>query len=141
MYVLPLLIAIAAVVGAVSGRQAAIPSLVGMLVAAYGTGLAVVLPISVRGAYALPDTSNPFALSSGGGLAKGLMSFGGLSASIIGTIPMQVAAHLLGDVWLWIGLPVGVAYGTGAYVLGSRLAGNLLDHRMPELLAAVTPNR
>jgi ABC-2 type transport system permease protein len=141
LYVLPLLVAIAAVVGAVSGRQAAIPSLVGTLVAAYGTGLAVVLPISVRGAYALPDTSNPFALSAGSGLAKGLMSFGGLFAAIVGTIPMQVAAYLLGDVWLWIGLPVGVAYGTGAYVLGSRLAGDLLDRRMPELLAAVTPNR
>jgi ABC-2 type transport system permease protein len=141
LYVLPLLIAIAAVVGAVSGRQAAIPSLVGTLVAAYGTGLAVVLPISVRGAYALPDTSNPFALSSGGGLAKGLANFGGLFASIVGTIPMQVAAYLLGDVWLWIGLPVGVGYGTGAYALGSRLAGDLLERRMPELLAAVTPNR
>ena len=141
MYVLPLLVAIAVVVGAVSGGPAKVPSLLGTLAAAYGTGLAVVLPISVRGAYALPDTANPFALSSGGGLAKGLMSFGGLFASVVGTIPVQVAAYLLGDVWLWIGLPLGAAYGIGAYALGSRLAGDLLDRRMPELLAAVTPNR
>jgi ABC-2 type transport system permease protein len=141
LYVLPLLIAIAAVVGACrAARPRSRP-----WSARWWPPTARDWPwssrSSVRGAYALPDTSNPFALSSGGGLAKGLASFGGLFASIVGTIPMQVAAYLLGDVWLWIGLPVGVAYGTGAYALGSRLAGDLLERRMPELLAAVTPNR
>jgi ABC-2 type transport system permease protein len=141
IYVLPLLIVIAIVLGAVAGDPAEIPSRFGTLVAAFGTGLAVVLPISVRGAYALPDTTNPFALSSGGGLAKGLMSFGGLLAAVIGTIPIQVAAVLLGEVWLWVGLPIGVGYGVGAYWLGCYIAGDHLDRRMPELLAAVTPNR
>ena len=139
LYVTPLLIAIAVVVGAVTGRPGVIPSLLGVLVAAFGTGLAAVLPISVRGAYALPDTTNPFALSSGGGLAKGLMSFGALLAAVVGTIPIQVAGYLLGPAWLWAGFPIGVAYGAAAFVLGSRLAANWLDRRMPELLAAVTP--
>jgi ABC-2 type transport system permease protein len=141
MYVVPLLATIAIVVGTVSGHPADIPSLLGTLAAAYGTGLAVVLVVSVRAAYSLPDTTNPFALSAGGGLAKGLMSFGALFVAVIATIPIQLADHFLGDAWQWIGLPVGVAYGTGTYLLGARWAGALLDHRMPELLAAVTPNR
>jgi ABC-2 type transport system permease protein len=139
LYVGPLLLTIAVVVGIASGRPAAIPALLGTLAAAFGTGLAAVLPISVRAAYALPDTTNPFALSSGGGLAKGLMSFGALLAAVIGTIPIQVAAYLLGTAWLWAGLPVGVLYGTAAYLIGSQVAAKTLDRRMPELLSAVTP--
>ena len=141
MYVVPLFTVIAIVIGIVERSPAEIPARFGLLIAAFGTGLAVVLPISVRAAYALPDTANPFALSSGGGLAKGLVSLGGLIAAIIGTLPIQVAAHLLGGAWLWIGLPVGVAYGVGAFWLGTYLGGDHLDRRMPELLAAVTQNR
>jgi ABC-2 type transport system permease protein len=67
------------------------------------------------------------------------MSFGALFAAVVGTIPIQVAAYFLGPVWLWIGLPVGLLYGTAAYLIGSGVAANLLDRRMPELLTAVTP--
>jgi ABC-2 type transport system permease protein len=141
LYIGPLLVVLAIVVGVVGGHPAEIASRLGILAAAYGTGLALVLPVSVRGAYALPDTTNPFAMSSGAGLAKGLMTFGSLLAAVLATVPLQVAAYLWPDVWLWVGLPVGVAWGAGAYLLGSRLAGRLLDRRMPELLAAVTPNR
>lgn len=141
VFIVPLTAVIATVVGIASGRPAGIPALLGLLLAAYGVGLAVVLPVSVRGAYALPDTGNPFAVSSGGGMAKGLLTFGALLAAVVVTLPLQVAAYLLGDVWLWIGLPVGVLYGTVAYVVSARLTGDLLDRRMPELLAAVTPNR
>ena len=141
VYVVPLLIVISIVVGVVAGSPASIPSLLGRLVATFGVGLAVVLPISVRAAYALPDTSNPFAMSSGGGLAKGLLTFGAMFTAIIVTLPLQLAGWLLGDVWLWIGLPIGLGYGATAYLIGSRLAGTMLDGRAPELLAAVTPNR
>jgi ABC-2 type transport system permease protein len=139
LYVAPLLLTIAVVIGVVTDRAVAIPSLLGTLAAAFGAGLAAVLPISVRGAYALPDTTNPFALSSGGGLAKGMMSFGALLAAVVGTIPIQVAADLLGPAWLWVGLPFGLLYGAGLYLAGSRIAAGQLDRRMPELLTAVTP--
>ena len=141
VFVVPLLVVIATVVGITSGRPAGIPALLGLLLAAYGVGLAVVLPVSVRGAYALPDTGNPFAVSSGGGMAKGLLTFGALFAAVVVTLPLQVAAFLVADVWLWAGLPVGLVYGAVAYVVSVRLTGDLLDRRMPELLAAVTPNR
>jgi ABC-2 type transport system permease protein len=141
VYILPLLVVIAVAAGVAAGRPAAIPAQLGTMLAAYGVGLAVVLPVSVRGAYALPDTANPFAMSSGGGMAKGLLTFGAILVAVIVTLPIQIAAYLLGDVWLWIGLPVGALYGGIACFVGVRLTGDLLDRRMPELLAAVTPNR
>lgn len=141
VYLVPLLAVIAVVVGIVVGAPAEIPALLGMLAAAYGMGLAVVLPVSIFGAYALPDTSNPFAISSGAGLTKGLLSFGALLTAGVGTLPMLVVAYLLGDAWTWVGLPIGLAYGLVAYLVGAQLAGALLDRRMPELLAAVSPNR
>jgi ABC-2 type transport system permease protein len=137
----PLMVVVAVVVGVVVDRPAGIPALFGMLIAAYGTGLAMVLPVSVRAAYALPDTSNPFAISSGAGMAKGFLSFGALIVAGVGTLPLVLAAYLLGDAWLVLGLPLGVAYGTAAYLIGVRVGGALLDRRMPELLATVTPNR
>jgi ABC-2 type transport system permease protein len=141
VYLVPLLAVIAVVVGFVIGVPAGIPALLGTLAAAYGTGLAVVLPASVVAAYALPDTANPFAISSGAGMTKGLLSLGALILGALGTIPVLVAAYLLGGTWAWLGLPTGLAYGIITYLLGSRLAGALLDRRMPELLVAVGPNR
>ncbi len=138
VYVVPSLLVIAVVVGLAVGRPETVPALVGMLAAAYGVGLALVLPISVRVAYALPDTANPFALSSGGGLAKGLLTFAALFGAAVLTVPMQLLAFLAHDVWLWAGLPLGLLYGAGALLLGLRLAGPMLDRRMPELLATVT---
>lgn len=138
VYVLPALLVIATVVGFAVGSPATIPALVGMLVAAYGVGLALVLPISVRAAYALPDTANPFALSTGGGMAKGLLTFAALLGAAVLTVPVQLVAYLAHDVWLWAGLPLGLVYGGGALLLGLRLAGPMLERRMPELLATVT---
>jgi ABC-2 type transport system permease protein len=74
-------------------------------------------------------------------MAKGFLSFAALIAAAVGTLPLVLAAYLLGDAWVWLGLPLGVAYGTVAYVVGVRVAGAILDRRMPELLATVTPNR
>jgi len=69
------------------------------------------------------------------------MTFAGLFLAIIATLPLQLAAYLLGDLWLWLGLPLGLGYGAAAYLLGSRLAGDQVDRRMPELLATVSPHR
>ena len=111
------------------------------MIATYGAGLGLVLPVSVRAAFALPPSTSPFALSSGGGMAKGLLTVGVMLGILVATAPLQILAFLLGDVWLWIGLPVGVAFGCAAYLIGSGVAGESLDRRMPEVLAAVTPGR
>jgi ABC-2 type transport system permease protein len=141
IYTVPVLFTIAVLVGALSANPGRIPSTFGLLMAAYGVGIGMVLPLSVRAAYALPDSPNPFAMSSGGGPAKGLLAAGVLLGAVVVTLPLQIIALALNPVWLWIGLPVGLAYGAAAYLIGSGVAADMLDKRMPEVLAAVTPNR
>lgn len=138
LFVLPLLLLVALVVGAVSGRPERIAGDLGLLVATYGAGLALVLPMSVRAAYALPESTSPFAVTSGGGTAKGLLTIAVMVGTLVATVPLQILAYVLGDVWLWIGLPVGAGFGVAAYLIGSGIAGDWLDRRSPELLAAVT---
>ncbi|WP_433372237.1 ABC transporter permease [Actinoplanes sp. CA-142083] len=141
IYTVPLLVLVAVLVGLLSASPFNIPATFGLLIAAYGVGLGLVLPVSVRAAYDFPQSTNPFAMSSGGGPAKGLLAFGVLIGSVVVSLPLQIVALVLGPVWLWIGLPVGIAYGFAAYLIGSGVAADLLDRRGPELLAAVTPQR
>ncbi|WP_305787304.1 ABC transporter permease [Symbioplanes lichenis] len=138
VYVLPALLVITVVMGVVGDWLAGVPAVFGTVVAAYGAGLAIVLPLSVRAAYALPDSTSPFAMNSGAGPAKALLSLAALVGAALATLPLQLVGWLLADVWRWVGLPIGIAYGIGALALGLRLAGPLLDRRMPELLATIS---
>ncbi|MDG4763141.1 ABC transporter permease [Solwaraspora sp. WMMD406] len=141
IYIVPMLAVISVALGLFLGRPGWITVAAGTLFAAYGTGLAVNLIVSVIGAYSLPETSNPFALNTGAGMAKSLLVFASMIAAAAAAVPMVVATALLGDVWRWLALPVGVGYGFGAALLGLHITGDLLDRRMPELLATVTPRR
>ncbi|MFI5834293.1 ABC transporter permease [Micromonospora sp. NPDC051300] len=141
LYVVPILLVVAVVLGTVLGRPEWLGVMAGALFAAYGCGLAINSFISVLGAYSLPETSNPFAMNTGAGIAKSMFTLLSMLSSTVAAVPFVVAAGLLGDVWLWLALPVGLAYGLGAALLGAYLAGDALDRRQPELLAAVTPRR
>ncbi|MGW4499295.1 ABC transporter permease [Micromonospora sp. NPDC004336] len=141
IYVLPMLAVISVVVAVVIGEPGWIGLMAGTLFATYGAGLAVNCFVSVLGAYSLPETSNPFALNSGAGIAKSFLTLLAMLATAVAAVPMVVAAALLDDAWLWLALPLGAAYGLGAALLGAYLAGDVLDRRMPELLATVTPRR
>jgi ABC-2 type transport system permease protein len=140
VYMVPALVILAVVTGA-RRDPAWIPALLGAALAAYGVGVALATLASVVGAYAMPDTSNPFAISSGGGVLKSLLSFAVLLGSGVATVPYLLIALATDDAWLWLALPVGLAYGGGAYWLGLRLSAAILDRRMPELLATVNPRR
>lgn len=142
LYLLPLVLLISGVLALlVLGQPGWIGLTAGSLLATFGAGLAVNTLLSVLGAYSLPETSNPFALNSGAGVARSFLAILSMLASAVAVIPMVVAAALLGDVWLWLALPVGAAYGLGAALLGAYLAGDVLDRRQPELLATITPRR
>ncbi|MGB2567841.1 ABC transporter permease [Micromonospora citrea] len=141
VYVVPMLAVVSVVIAVVLGRPGWIGMAAGALLAAYGAGLAINGYLSVLGAYSLPETSNPFAMNTGAGMAKSLLTLLSMVVSTAAAVPMVVAAALLGDAWLWLALPLGAAYGVGAALLGSYLAGDVLDRRQPELLATVTPRR
>ncbi|HEX5594825.1 MAG TPA: ABC transporter permease [Micromonosporaceae bacterium] len=141
LYIVPLLIVIPFLVALLLGEPGWIGAMVGTLFAAYGSGLAANLFVSVLAPYDLPETSNPFAINTGAGVAKSALSMLALLGGAAVALPMVAALVLLGDVWLWLAPPVGLAYGIGAAALGTYLAGDVLDRRMPELLVAVTPRR
>ncbi|MFC8845671.1 MULTISPECIES: ABC transporter permease [unclassified Micromonospora] len=141
VYVLPMLAVVAVALGMLLGRPAWLGVMAGSLLASYGAGLAISAFVSVLGAYSLPETSNPFAMNSGAGVAKSFLTLLSMLGTAAASVPMVVAAALLGDAWLWLAPPLGLAYGLGAALLGAYLAGDVLDRRAPELLTAVTPRR
>lgn len=141
IYVVPILLGIGVLVALVLGEPGWLGLAVGTLLGAYGVGLAVNVFVSVLGAYALPETSNPFAINTGAGVAKSFLTLLSLVAASAAAVPLILGAALPGSVWLWLAPPVGLAYGTGAALLGAYLAGDVLDRRMPELLTTVTPRR
>lgn len=141
LIMVPLLIVIATVLAVVLVDVGLLGAMLGALFAAYGTGLAVNQLISIVGAYAMPETSNPFAMNSGAGLVKSLLAFVALAGGLALATPLAAAAALLPAAWSWVLLPLGAGYGLAAALLGSYIAGDVLDRRAPELLATVTPRR
>ncbi|MBB5871114.1 ABC-2 type transport system permease protein [Allocatelliglobosispora scoriae] len=139
IFVLPLMVVISIVISVILGRLGDLPMMLGTMLAAFGVGLAVTLIISVLGAYSLPENQNPFAVKTGAGVTKSFLALGALVGSLILALPMALGAALLGETWQIIALPVGIVYGIVAAWLGMIIAGDAIDRRGPELLAAVTP--
>ena len=136
-------IQIAVVVGMVawSGRWEQLPTGLGMLATFFGGAVASAAILSVLAPYALPETTNPFAMNSGGASAKGLLAFVAILAAMAICAPMLVASAFLGSAYPWLILVIGIAYGGTVAWLGTLVAGAILDRRGPEVLMAVTPRR
>jgi ABC-2 type transport system permease protein len=139
VYIVPMLLVISIAVTVITGQISDLPMRLGILAGAFGVGLGVCMLISVYGAYSLPETSNPFAVNTGGGMAKSLFAIGALVAAVALTTPLALGALLIPHVWVWLSLPVGLAYGAGAVWLGVVIGGDAIDRRGPELLAAIMP--
>jgi ABC-2 type transport system permease protein len=142
-YLVPVLILIGLLVAAFVGEASWLPTMLGAIFAAYGTGLATSLFVSVLGAYALPETANPFAMNAGRGMAKSLLGFVSMLATMAIASPYLIVAVWVGGTaaWTWLALPLGVGYGLAATALGLYIVGDLLERRGPELLQAVSPRR
>ncbi|WP_432982292.1 ABC transporter permease [Dactylosporangium sp. CA-233914] len=137
----PLLVVGATVASVLSGHVAHLPAALGVGLCSYGISVGAAGLTSVLAPYPMPDSTNPFAMNSGRGGAKGLLSFVSMLATWLLTAPLAAAYALLPDALSWILLPLGVAWGFAVAWLGTRLAGNLLQRRAPEVLAAITPRR
>jgi ABC-2 type transport system permease protein len=133
--VLPPVAATAAVVGTVFGDGGVLAGL-GAALCAYGVsaGLSVILSAVVP--YALPESSNPFAMNAGTGGLRGFASFGPLFAGAALAVPL-ILLPLPGAVALGAGLVGGGA----CLAAGILIAGGRVDERAPELLQAVSARR
>jgi ABC-2 type transport system permease protein len=142
-YLAPALTVIGVLAAVVAGTPGRIGVGLGSAYAAYGCGVAIGLVVSIIGAYAMPESTNPFAMNTGRGMAKSLLAFVAMLATLAAAGPFAVVAALAGDTRAWavLALPVGLGYGLGAVALGIYIAGDLLDRRGPELLLAVSPRR
>jgi ABC-2 type transport system permease protein len=139
----PVQVAVAVAVAALSGRIAQLPAGLGVLAASFGAAVACSSILSVFAAYPLPENTNPFAMNTGGGTAKGMLALLAFIGTLIVSMPIAVPALLWGASAGGAAfiLVAGVAYGLGMAWLGTYIAGDVLDRRGPEILAAVTPKR
>jgi ABC-2 type transport system permease protein len=127
---------------AVKGAWSYLTTGLGLLAASTGVGLAVAALVSVLAPYALPQSENPFATNTGSGSVKGLLAVAALAATLLLSSPVSIAAVLLHTpAWGGVILAVGVTYGVLAVRLGTSIAGDVLDRRLPEILVSVTPRR
>ncbi|HLL66766.1 MAG TPA: ABC transporter permease [Micromonosporaceae bacterium] len=137
----PVLILVAVGVAVVTdGLGELVPALGGLL-GGFGVSLAVASLVSVLVPYPVPESTNPFAVSSGGTSAKSLLTLLGLVAAGALITPVLLAYFQLPAHLVWLVLPLGAVWGTGAVLLGTYIAGDALDRRGPEVLSAVTPRR
>lgn len=142
LILLPILAVVVGVVTAAIGEADQIPHSIGLMAAAFGCSVASASTLSVLAAFPMPESTNPFAMNSGGGSAKGLLSFVAIIVTFALCAPLLLAGAYLTDGWsAWLILPIGLAYGLGIAMLGTVLAGNLLQRRGPEVLIAITPKR
>ncbi|GAA1755571.1 hypothetical protein GCM10009681_28380 [Luedemannella helvata] len=138
----PLISVVTVVVLVASGMPDRILAGLGLLVTGFGAAIAAASLLSVLAAYPMPDSNNPFALNSGSGGAKGLLALVAILATVTISTPVTLTSMFLhGPVGGVVVLVVGTAYGLAAAWLGTYIAGDTLDRRGPELLAAVTPRR
>jgi ABC-2 type transport system permease protein len=128
----------AALVTNATGQLAAA---LGMAAAGFGISAGIASFTSVIAPYAMPDSTNPLAVNSGDGSAKGLLSLAGMIVALVLASPLLVGYFLLPQDIRWMTLPAGVGAGLAVRWLGTHAAGALLDRSAPEVLDAVTPRR
>lgn len=137
----PLLTFVTIVTGALSHALGQVPAAIGVAGAAFGVSLGASSVMSVLAPYPMPDTTNPFAMNSGSGSAKGLLSALALFGSAALTVPVLIGYLVLPASLSAVILPIGLAWGLGAVLLGARIGGDLLERRGPEVLLAISPRR
>jgi ABC-2 type transport system permease protein len=143
MVAIPVQVAVVVAVTLMTSSPSRLPTGLGILAAAFGAAIASASLLSVLAPYALPENSNPFAMNSGAGSAKGMLALVAMIGTLAICTPVSVAAYLLTSLAFgpWVTLAFGIAYGVGAAVLGTYIGGSLIDRRGPEILVAVTPRR
>ena len=144
LFVTPFVMVASLVFAAVSGGWSYLPLTFGLLPAALGVVLGAGNVTSVLAPYALPDKRNPTAANTGQGCIAGFTSLACMAAeALVLAPPAIVVAVSLATLPLAAATPVSIAvadaYGAAVWLAGRRIAARNAAHRLPEILAAVSP--
>lgn len=140
----PLAVLATLILPGVTGHANLYPWAVSTLPVLLGVGVAAVMFLSTRAAFALPpQRGNPFAGSGNPGCMKVLMQLGVGLVQLLATAPVLAilgTGAALHNPWIeWAALPVGLAIGGVAAIFGINTASTRLQARGPEILAEVKP--
>lgn len=138
----PLLVVATVAVGVLTGGAGQLLAALGTVAAGVGVSAGVAATLSVLAPYAFPDSTNPFAVGGGTAGLRGLLAAVGSFCALVLALPLLLLALLThGTVAGLVVLAAGTVWGAAGLLLGTRIAGGILDRRGPEILAAVTPRR
>jgi ABC-2 type transport system permease protein len=138
----PLLVLATIAVGMLTGGAAQLPAALGTVAAGLGVSTGASTLLSVLAPYAFPESTNPFAVGGGTGGLRGIFAMVGSIGALLLMLPLLVAALLThGDVAGVGVLVAGLVWGAAGLLIGTYIAGDILDRRGPEILVAVTPRR
>jgi ABC-2 type transport system permease protein len=138
----PILVLVTIAVAVLTGAVAELPAAAGTVAAGLGVSAGASSLASVLAPYAFPDSTNPFAVSGGTGGLRALLGMAGSLVALVLLAPLLVLAVFMpGPVAGLVVLAAGVAWGVAGLLIGTSVAGDILDRRGPEILAAVTPRR
>ncbi|QOR69876.1 hypothetical protein IM660_14635 [Ruania alkalisoli] len=126
---------------AVTDRWDLAPMVLGVSYGALGVTLGVSSVTSARLIYPVPKPGDsPLKQPQGAAMATFVAQMAGMLASFAISLPVLVLAVLtlvVGPVFGWIALVVGIAGGVTVCVLGVRFGGRWFDRRTPEIMQQV----
>jgi ABC-2 type transport system permease protein len=138
LLLLPVLGVLATGVAVLTGRAEDLPAAYGALVATFGVAAGTATSFAIDGAFPMPEVRNPFAMRTGTGTVRGLLMLVVMILTLTFTLPVYIAIFFAPT---WARIPIGVAWGVIAALIGTTVAASRLAKRGPELLLAVTPRR
>jgi ABC-2 type transport system permease protein len=138
----PILALVTVAVAVLTGAPGQLPAALGAVVAGLGASAGASAVVSVLAPYAFPDSTNPFAMTGGTGGLRALLAMVGSLAAAVLLVPLLLFAVLTHGLAAGLVVAVaGVVWGVAGLLIGTHIAGDILDRRGPEILAAVTPRR
>ncbi|GII24925.1 ABC transporter permease [Planosporangium mesophilum] len=142
LLMVPIQVLVTVAVAVLTGAAAQLPAALGVVVAGVGLSAGASALASVLAPYPFPESTNPFAVSGGTGGLRGLLALAGSLSAAAVLAPLLLFAVLTdGPVAGVVVLLAGLVWGGAGLVIGTHVAGDILDRRGPEILAAVTPRR
>lgn len=135
---IPVLVAAAAVLAAITGGWGEVVPTVLFGIALEGIQLAIGDMLSVLAPWSVPTSrTNLWSTNSGQGCLAGLLAMGGLAAQALLAVPFVVAALVWRPEVVVVAL-LAIPYGAALWALGSRSAARIGTARGAEILVAVS---